>query len=233
MFKAIVSLSGGMDSATVLAEALAQYAAKEPENTGPRGAYGVVSAVSFTYGSKHNVYENKMARMLCNYYSVPFQLIDIFSITKHFKSNLLADGGDIPEGHYEHESMKLTVVPGRNMIFISTLLGLAWSRGASEVWLGIHAGDHAIYPDCRPQFFESMKSAAWLGSDERITLKAPFLNVDKGEILKRGLQLNVPYHLTRTCYKAQDIACGKCGACQERLLAFARNNRTDPLQYEE
>jgi len=144
----------------------------------------------------------------------------------------LLTGGDIPEGHYEDESMSRTVVPGRNIIFASILTGVAWSLGAEEVWLGIHQGDHAIYPDCRPEFYRAMNEAVTLGTDGKVVLKAPFLDTNKTGILRRGLFLNVPYGYTRTCYKEQEIACGKCGSCQERLEAFAECGLTDPVEYE-
>ncbi|MFA7122204.1 MAG: 7-cyano-7-deazaguanine synthase QueC [Bacilli bacterium] len=213
--KAIISLSGGMDSAVVLAEALA--------------AERQVEAVGFFYGSHHNSYENKAAEAVAKHYGVPFRLIDLSGVMAGFKSNLL--DGEVPEGHYEDASMSKTVVPGRNIIFASILAGLAWSREAGEVWLGIHSGDHAIYPDCRPGFFWAMKRAVEEGADGRVTLVAPFLMNSKGHIVRRGLELGVPFGLTRTCYKPQQKPCGKCGSCTERLEAFASNGVEDPVEY--
>lgn len=216
--KAIVSLSGGMDSATVLAEALDQ--GRE------------VQAVSFYYGSKHNPFENAQAERIAAHYGVPWRLLDFSTAAQGLKSNLMASGGEIPEGHYEDRSMSLTVVPGRNLIFVSFLTGIAWSEEAEEVWLGIHQGDHAIYPDCRPEFFYAMDQAVREGTGQRVRLVAPFLTGNKTSILKRGLELGVPYRLTRTCYKQQELSCGKCGACRERLEAFAANHTIDPIPYE-
>ena len=218
MMAAIVSLSGGLDSATVLAEML--YQGRE------------VTAVGFLYGSKHNTFENRCAAKLAGYYDVPFQLIDLTSVMGHFSSSLLKHGGEIPEGHYADSSMSQTVVPARNIIFCSILTGLAWSVGVGEVWLGIHAGDHPIYSDCSPEFFASMKDTITLGSDGRVSLEAPFLHHTKASVVMRGLELKVPYELTRTCYKDQELACGKCGACCERLEAFGINNQKDPVRYE-
>ena len=215
--KVIVSLSGGMDSTTVLAEAIAE--GRE------------VVAVGFTYGSKHNKYENEAARNVAAHYSIPFRLIDFSSIVTGFKSNLLLSGGDIPEGHYEQIEMSDTVVPGRNIIFSAILAGVAWSENAEEIWLGIHSGDHAIYPDCRPEFYSAMDKAIRTGTDDRVRLMAPYLDGNKTTIIKRGLELQVPYHLTRTCYKDQPIACGKCGACNERREAFMNNGVVDPIDY--
>jgi len=215
--KALISLSGGMDSATVLAQALAR----------DRECY----AVGFTYGSKHNKYENEMARQLADYYNIKFNLIDLSHFMQNFKSNLMLTGDEIPEGQYEYESMKLTVVPARNIIFSSILAGIAESINCQEVWLGIHSGDHAIYPDCRPTFFQAMKDAIQYGTDGKVTLVAPFLELDKNAILGIGFNLEVPYKLTRTCYKDQPTACGKCGSCQERLEAFRYHKVVDPIIY--
>jgi 7-cyano-7-deazaguanine synthase len=217
MAKAIVSLSGGMDSTTVLAHAIEK--GRE------------VECIGFTYGSKHNAYENEAARQIAAHYKVPFNLISLKEIMGTFESNLLKTGGDIPEGHYEEESMSQTVVPGRNIIFSSFLAGYAWSRKADEVWLGIHSGDHAIYPDCRPEFYEAMKLAIETGTGDAVTLAAPFLSGNKTTIIEWGLKREVPYHLSRTCYKDQPIACGRCGACQERLEAFRNNGLEDPIEY--
>jgi 7-cyano-7-deazaguanine synthase len=223
--KVIVALSGGMDSATLLAEAL---------DSGHR-----VVPVGFKYPSKHNFWERKAAQKIQHHYWLDpeshiddFRTIDLTSLFDGFSSDLLESGGDIPEGHYEAENMRQTVVPGRNIIFASVLAGLAWSVEAEEVWLGIHAGDHFIYPDCRPGFFIAMDEAIRYGTDEKVALQAPFLQVTKKEILERGNELKVPYHLTRTCYKDQEVACGKCGSCQERLSAFASLGLQDPLEYE-
>lgn len=217
--KAIVALSGGMDSCTVLAEAIYQHGKDQ------------VEAVGFTYGSKHNSIENRQARLVAEDMGVPFILIDISTAMAQFESNLLKTGGPVPEGHYHESNMSETVVPGRNLIFISVLTGLAWSKGASEIWLGLHQGDHHIYADCRPVFFNAMNAAVIAGSDERVRLVAPYLYGDKSSIIKRGLELGVKYGMTRTCYNDGEIACGKCGACGERLEAFAANEIEDPLPY--
>lgn len=218
MITAIVALSGGMDSATVLAKAEA--------------AQRRIETVGFRYGSKHNEFENTAAREIAKYYKVPFQLIDLSIAMKGFKSNLLLGGGKIPEGHYDDESMSKTVVPCRNIIFISILAGLAESIEASEIWLGIHSGDYAIYPDCRPKFYSAMKQAIEEGSGGKVTLRAPFLYSNKRIILDQGISMKVPYQLTRTCYKNQELACGVCGSCQERLEAFAFLKMKDPITYE-
>jgi len=214
----VISLSGGMDSGTLLSFA--------------QTVYGNVLAVGFSYGSKHNKYELACAEKLCKENDVEFIQINLEEVGSALSSSLLKSGGDIPEGHYESENMKSTVVPGRNMIFASILAGIAESRKAPFVALGIHSGDHAIYPDCRPEFFRSMAKAIQDATDGGVVLEAPFLNMDKTDILKWGLNHKVPYQFTRTCYKDQPLACGKCGACQERLEAFRNLNTTDPIMYD-
>lgn len=217
--KAIVSLSGGMDSATVLGLVRVQH------------KFDAV-AVFFDYGSKHNEWEKRSAEAVAQYYETPLLTIDLAGAMGSFKSNLLKSGGDIPEGHYEDETMKQTVVPGRNTIFTSIMLGLAQSLDCNYMCLGIHSGDHAIYPDCRPNWFHAMVNVVSAASEGTIFLAAPFLEDNKTSIIKNGLQLKVPYHLTRTCYKNQPISCGKCGSCRERLEAFHANGIYDPVAYE-
>jgi len=224
MPSAVLSLSGGMDSATVLTWLL--------EN-----GYDV-HPIQFQYGSKHNPYELEMTRKLVDIHSSNELLhdlkeIDISRAMRDFKSDLLRSGGDIPEGHYQDATMSRTVVPGRNMIFLSMAAGYAWSIEAQYIALGIHQGDHAIYEDCRTEFFKAMDSAIYLGTGGRVEILAPFLKTDKGGIAKYGLEHGTPYNLTRTCYKDQPLACGKCGACQERILAFSSNKAHDVISYED
>ena len=221
MIKDIICLSGGLDSTTVLAEVIE----KRDDDTG-------VLAVSFNYGSKHNPYEIAAAHHIAEHYDVYHKILDLTPIFSHMQSNLLLSGGAIPEGHYEAESMRRTVVPGRNTIFASILLGIAQSVSAKRIWLGIHAGDHQIYADCRPRWAGYMRGAIDVASEQKVYLRTPFLLLTKKDIIKRGLALEVPYELTRTCYKSQEIACGRCGSCQERLTAFKDLNSTDPLPYE-
>lgn len=221
MRKALVSLSGGMDSAVLLALAIERYGSDQ------------VGAISFTYGSKHNQYENEAARQLVQHYHIGgYQLIDLSPIMRNFRSDLMLSGDAIPDGHYEAASMSRTVVPGRNLIFISVLTGLAWSEKYEEVWIGAHAGDHFIYPDCRPDFLAAAARAVNLGSDGRVSLRFPFQCDSKTDLVRIGLRLGVPFGLTRTCYKHQEIACGKCGSCNERREAFQLNEATDPIPYE-
>ena len=218
MSSVLISLSGGMDSATMLGIALDQGFE--------------VQAIGFTYGSKHNSWEQAAARKLAEHYSVPYELIDLTAVMASFRSDLLLSGGEIPEGHYEHESMTRTVVPGRNLIFIALAAGLAQSRGLQLVAVGVHQGDHAIYPDCRPDFVRAADQAVRHSTEDSVRLWAPLLMLNKTKIIERGLAIEVPYCLTRTCYKDQPTSCGRCGSCQERLEAFAANGMIDPIPYE-
>ena len=217
MKKVVLGLSGGMDSATLCAYYL---------HIGYK-----VFPISFHYGSKHNEYERKAAEELAKFYNLEIKKIDLNFIGELFKSNLLKTGGEIPEGHYQAENMSQTVVPGRNVIFISIMMGYAWSIGADIIAIGAHAGDHAIYEDCRAGFIAAMNAAVISGSGDRVRLEAPFQYLDKTKILQQGLMIRTPYHLTRTCYKDQELSCGKCGSCQERIEAFKNIGETDPILY--
>lgn len=220
MKKAIVALSGGMDSSTVFSFLLNNNITPVP--------------VWFFYGSKHNEYEKKaVISFLKSYNFPPPIIIDLSLIFSNFNSNLLKSGGDIPEGHYTDSTMSLTVVPARNIIFLSILAGIAETRNAEYIAIGIHQGDHAIYPDCRKSFFEAMSYAIKEGTDGKVSILAPFIDTDKTGILSYGYSTNVPYEFTRTCYKDQELSCGKCGSCVERLSSFHIMGLKDPINYED
>ena len=216
----LLSLSGGLDSASLL-------------GLFKESGIGVIG-VSFNYGAKHNKYENQAARDVADYYDTELIEMDITGVMEPFKSNLLLTGGDIPEGHYEADNMKSTVVPARNMIFLSIMTGLAISKECHTISLGVHGGDHAIYPDCRPEFIDAMAGVVDLVSEANVQLTTPFLFFNKANIIKEVCQFKkaVPFHLTRTCYKDQELACGKCGSCIERLEAFGKNHLFDLVEYE-
>ena len=216
MTKIIVVYSGGLDSFTLLNEAI--RSGKD------------ISALSFDYGQKHSK-ELHFVEKFCTQESIDSKIVDISSIKELFQGSSLTDDIDIPKGHYEDDSMKSTVVPNRNMILISLALGCAVTKGAEEVWFGAHAGDHAIYPDCRPEFVEKMDSVARIANYSPIAIKAPYITMSKTEILAIGLNMQLDYGLTWTCYEGKDLACGSCGACHERLESFAANNVIDPIKY--
>lgn len=216
MAKVVVIYSGGMDSFTVLHHALQQG--------------HEVYALSFNYGQRH-VRELDAATAVCQQHNVPHKVIDITSINSLLAGSSLTSDIDIPEGHYEAESMQSTVVPNRNMILLSLAIGYAVSIGAEAVYYGAHSGDHAIYPDCRPEFVLKMNEVSLIANYEPVRIEVPFLNNNKAEILAAGLAMGLDYSQTWTCYNGREKACGKCGACIERLEAFAANHQTDPLPY--
>jgi 7-cyano-7-deazaguanine synthase len=221
--KAILASSGGLDSGVLLHQLLKQ----DRE----------VLAVQFQYGSKHNRWELEAQMALTMFFrgqNLPVRHLEVDLTTAFaaFKSTLLNSGGDLPAGHYEEESMRQTVVPGRNLIFASVLAGLAESNDIPELYLGVHAGDHFIYPDCRPEFINSLTYTVRTSSGGKVMVLAPLLHKTKKEIVKIGLDDEFPFQLTRTCYSPNEEACGVCGSCQERLEAFALNDAMDPIPYE-
>jgi 7-cyano-7-deazaguanine synthase len=217
MAKVVVIYSGGMDSFTVLHHAVQQG--------------HEVYALSFNYGQRH-VRELDAAATVCQQLDIPHKVVDITAINSLLAGSSLTSDIDIPEGHYAEASMQSTVVPNRNMILLSLAIGYAVSIGAEAVYYGAHSGDHAIYPDCRPEFVEKMNAVSLIANYEPIRIEVPYLRNDKAEILADGLRMNLDYSQTWTCYNGRDKACGKCGACVERLEAFAANQVTDPLPYE-
>ena len=213
----VVIYSGGMDSFTLLHLARA------------RGLK--VHALSFNYGQRH-VRELDVAAAVCQAEGIPHKVIDIRAMSEVMSGSSLTSDIEVPEGHYEEGTMKATVVPNRNMILLSLATGYAVTTGAGAVWYGAHGGDHAIYPDCRPEFVEKMDAVCRVANYEPVGIEAPFMAMDKGQILAEGLKLGLDYSQTWTCYNGRDKACGRCGSCVERLEAFAANGVTDPLTYE-
>ncbi len=214
----VVIYSGGMDSFTLMHLARA------------RGHQ--VHALSFDYGQRH-VRELECARDVCARAGIPHQVLDIRALSNVMAGSALTSEVAVPEGHYAEDSMKATVVPNRNMILLSLATGYAVTAGASAVWYGAHGGDHAIYPDCRPEFVEKMDAVCRVANYEPVAIEAPFMAMDKSDILAEGLKLNLDYSQTWTCYNGRERACGVCGSCVERQEAFAAHGLTDPLPYEE
>lgn len=217
MKKAVVILSGGMDSTTLL------YDIKNA------GKFDKIYALTFDYGQKH-VKEIEAAKATCKKLGIEQKIVDIFQLGKEllFKSSLTGEE-EVPEGHYAEENMKSTVVPNRNMILLSLAAGYAISVGAQELFYGAHAGDHTIYPDCRPEFISAMQDVLKLCDWTPVMLRAPYSGFTKGDIAVRGKTLNVDYGLTWTCYKGAEKPCGKCGSCTEREEAFLFAEMPDPL----
>ncbi len=212
----IIVLSGGMDSVTLL---------HDYKNR-------IALAVTFDYGSNHNAREIECARRHCEILGIEHIVIPLTFMGQYFKSSLLSGADEIPEGHYADENMKSTVVPFRNGIMLSVACGLAESRNLHHVMLANHGGDHAIYPDCRPGFIDAMSRAMTEGTYEGIDIIAPYTNITKSDIARRGAELEVDYSLTYSCYKGGEKHCGRCGTCIERKEAFANAGLPDPTVYE-
>jgi 7-cyano-7-deazaguanine synthase len=188
-------------------------------------------AVSFDYGSKHNRREISFAAYHAEHLAVPHVKIDLRFMADHFRSDLLMTDGDIPKGHYEEESMKATVVPFRNGVMLSIAAGLAESNDAGAIVVAAHAGDHAIYPDCRARFMTAMADAIALGTYRQVEILRPFISMTKADIAKRGHELGIDYSKTWSCYVGGEIHCGECGTCHERREAFDLSGISDPTRY--
>ncbi len=214
---AVIILSGGMDSVTLLHE-------YESE---------ISLAVTFDYGANHSEQEIRCAKLNCIKLGIEHIIISLDFVKQHFTSSLLSGADAIPEGHYNDESMKSTVVPFRNGIMLSVACGIAESRGLKRVMLANHAGDHTIYPDCRASFIEAMTTSIWEGTWAHIGLTAPYTNISKTDIAKRGKDLGVDYGITWSCYKGLAKHCGKCGTCIERREALHEAGIVDTTEYED
>lgn len=238
--KAVLSVSGGMDSTGVLLHLLHK-------------GYEV-RCFSFDYGQKHRVelerLDKNIEHLTGRGFKVSLQRVNLRDVFSGSTSSLVNEGVETPEGHYADENMKSTVVENRNGIFSSIIYGkaLAWANSTREnvvISLGIHSGDHQIYPDCRPEsrqaFEDAFKISNW--GSERVEYYTPYLNSDKEGILRDSLQITEDLGLdfdlifanTNTCYKPLETgeSCGKCGSCTERLEAFSAIERKDPVTYVE
>jgi 7-cyano-7-deazaguanine synthase len=189
-------------------------------------------AISFNYGQRHSK-ELDCAVATCDKLGIPHEVIDLSALNQVAASSLTRDETPVPEGNYDEPSMKATVVPNRNMVMIALAAAYAISNKATIVLYGAHAGDHTIYPDCRPPFIQAMNNALHLCDWSKVELRAPYMNMTKGDIVTLGKSLDVDFSLTWTCYKGGEKACGKCGSCRERLEAFEVAGFKDPIPYEE
>ena len=215
--KVVVLVSGGMDSVTAL-----YHAADEHE---------VVAGLSFDYGSKHNHKELPLAAWHCEQLGLLHQVVPLSFVDDLFESDLLKSGGEIPEGHYEAENMKQTVVPFRNGIMMAIAAGFAESIKAGGLVIAAHSGDHAIYPDCREDFMKPMAEAITAGTYADVKVLRPFIDQRKEDIVSRGSELGIDFSQTWSCYKGVEIHCGKCGTCVERKEAFEIAGVEDPTVY--
>lgn len=204
----IAIVSGGLDSTVML-----QWAVS-------RGS--VVEVVTFDYGQRHRR-EIDSARCAASRLGLRHDVVDLSFLGALYRGGGGALLGDVavPDGHYADESMKATVVPNRNAIMLSIAVGVAIARKAPMVAYAAHAGDHAIYPDCRPVFASAMDVVARLADWHEVGIERPFVAMTKAQIVRIGSDLSVPMHQTWSCYKGGDVHCGTCGTCVERREAFA------------
>ena len=216
MKDSVIIVSGGLDSITLLYD--------KAETT--------ALAVSFDYGQNHGAKELPFAAHHCRKLGIPHITIPLSFMHRYFKSSLLDGAEAIPEGHYAEENMKSTVVPFRNGIMLAIATGIAESYGLKRVYIANHGGDHTIYPDCRPDFIQAMDGAATAGTFVNVRIEAPYTNITKADIVRRGTALGVDYSKTWSCYKGSDVHCGKCGTCVERKEAFLEAGVKDPTEYE-
>ena len=238
MIRSVMSLSGGMDSTSLLLRLLSEGSK--------------VTCLTYDYGQKHSIEidrsKENISYLSDNGYEVEQVIIDLKSAMGSFESALTKQGVVVPEGHYESEQMKQTVVPNRNAIFSSILYGHGLSRSISDdcdvrIALGVHSGDHEIYPDCRPEFYESLERSFSIGNwdSERVSFYLPYISGDKTTILEDAIEscdrLSIDFYTvfsnTNTSYNPdeQGRSSGRSGADVERILAFHNIGRIDPVEY--
>ena len=213
---AVIILSGGMDSCTMLHEFRDEIAL----------------AITFDYGSTQNHREQQYAVAQCQSLGIKHIIIPLDFMHRYFKSALLESPDAIPEGNYDDENMKATVVPFRNGIMLAIACGIAESNGLKRVMIANHAGDHTLYPDCRQSFIDAMSMATQQGTYDGITVFAPYTGITKTDIARRGKALGVDYAMTYSCYKGGEKHCGKCGTCRERRQALKDAGIEDHTEYE-
>lgn len=228
--KAVVLSSGGIDSTTCLAIAIRDLGKDN------------VSAVSVSYGQKHTK-EIDCAKKIAEHYGIAHYDLDLSNVMKYSNCSLLSHSTeDIPKESYAEQLSKrdghpvTTYVPFRNGLMLSAVASFALSIYPDEdvdIYLGNHADDAAgnAYPDCSKDFTDTMRKAIELGTDNMIHVVAPLAELNKARVVKEGLELDAPYHLTWSCYEGKDTQCGKCGTCVDRINAFKLNHAIDPVQY--
>lgn len=224
--KAILCFSGGLDSTTLATSYLKQ-------------GY-TLGLVSFDYGQRHRARELDAAADVAQHLKelslapVSHVTLDLTDVGDMLVGSALTDPEvEVPDGHYAEESMRATVVPNRNAIMANIAIGIASSAGSDVIALGVHSGDHAVYPDCRPEFVKSLRQTmTWaLKGFHTPRLETPFINISKTRIAQLGAQLGAPLHLSWSCYKGGAVHCGTCGTCVERKEAFRDGGVVDPTVY--
>ncbi len=218
----VLIFSGGLDSTTLL-----WFLAKVEKHRR-------IHALTFNYGQRH-LKEIEHARKIVEFarndgIDVEHKIVNISSIKDLISVGALAGNEEVPKAHYEDVAQRATIVPNRNMILLSIAVGYAVKIGANAVYYSAHRGDYANYPDCRKEFVKAMDTAVYLANIfTPVEIRAPFIDMDKAEIVRLGLKLGVPYELTWTCYEGRERPCLSCGACIERTEAFLLNGVKDPL----
>lgn len=219
MSRTVAIVSGGMDSVT-----LAHLIVRE---TDPE-----LYLLSFDYGQRH-AKELRCARECAERLHAEHEVADLSGLAPLLDSALTDRNAEVPEGHYASPTMAATVVPNRNMIMLSVAVGWAVSIGADAVATGVHAGDHPVYPDCRPEFIDSLQKTARLGTgNPDFQVVAPFVHKSKSQIAALGALMGVPFEKTWSCYKGGEIHCGRCSTCGERRAALVEAGVEDPTEYE-
>jgi len=213
MNSVLVVYSGGLDSYTLLNQAIKKF--------------DRVEAITFNYGQKHNK-EIEYAKSNCAELNIKHEVVNLH-LENILAGSALVGDIDIPEGNYDKEKMKQTIVPNRNMIMISVAASLAIKNDIKYLWYAAHSGDHEIYPDCRPEFIDRMAAVLEICDYHKIKFEAPFQNLSKSEIVEIGLGMGLDYSKAWTCYEGKDLPCNKCSACLERASSFKTNNMSDPL----
>ena len=216
MKDSVIVVSGGMDSVTLLYE-------KKDE---------IALGISFDYGSNHNHNELPLAALHCQRLGIEHVVVPLGFMHQYFKSSLLESGESIPDGSYDEENMKSTVVPFRNGVMLAVAAGIAESNGLTKVLIANHGGDHTIYPDCRPEFIAAMDAAVEAGTFARVRVVAPYTNISKADIARRGRALGIDYAETWSCYKGGHVHWGTCGTCVERKEALREAGIEDNTTYQ-
>jgi len=226
-YKAIVVLSGGLDSTTMLYR-VAKYDFRP----------GEVLALSFNYGQRH-VTELAYASHSCTRLGVDWHLVDMECVQALLPGSALTSDVEVPEGHYADETMKATVVPNRNSIMANVAIGAAVGFGATRLYLGVHAGDHPVYPDCRPEFILQLQKLAMTANEgfiaEDFKIECPWLHIEKDHIASQAYSMGLDFRYTWSCYKGVTNHCGRCSTCVERLeaIAIAGLSHVDNTEYDD
>ena len=214
--KTVVVFSGGLDSTTLIYHLRAEG--------------HQIRALSVNYGQRHSR-ELEAARLIAESLNIEHRIVDLAGLATLFGTNALTDHSvSVPHGGYSPETIPVTTVPNRNMILLALATGWAVATQCDSVAFGAHAGEYTPYPDCQPQFAAAMNAATHVCDGAPIEVLSPFVNWNKGDIVRRGVELGVPFQLTWSCYEGNDAPCGNCSTCLDRQKAFVLNNMSDPAR---